>query len=249
MPSKSDSLLNLPLALNIALATVLVPTISTAMAAGRRSDAKEKVEASLLISVLFILPCAAGLIVLARPIYQMIYPNAPQGWELRQIAAVGMIFMALNQTLTGSLQGLGKVSVPAKALLFGVAAKVTLNLILIRIPSVNIYGAPVASAACYLIASSICFAELKGALSPHLPVCKYLLKLLACTVIMGIGAAAEYRFFHRLLMSNGFAVLLTVFCSVALYLLLILCARILSAEEIDLLPVSDRIKQKLMQGI
>ena len=36
MLSKSDTILNLPLALNIALATVLVPTLSAALASGKR---------------------------------------------------------------------------------------------------------------------------------------------------------------------------------------------------------------------
>lgn len=246
MLSKSDSLLNLPLALNIAFATVLVPTVSAAMASGRQEEAREKVEFSLLISVLFILPCSAGLIVLAEPIYRLIYPNAPQGWELLQIASVGMVFTALNQTLNGSLQGMGKASVPAKALLFGVAAKVTLNLILIRIPAVNIFGAPVASTVCYLIASLICFSELTHALVLHMPMGKYLLKPLACTAVMGAGAAVEYRLFQRMVMSNGLAVLLTVLCSVILYLFLILCSRVLSETDIALLPVGERIKQKLL---
>lgn len=245
MLSKGDSLINLPLALNIAFATVLVPTISAAMASGQQEDAKKKVEFSLLISVLFILPCSAGLIVLAEPIYRMIYPNAQQGYELLQISAVGMIFVALNQTLTGSLQGLGKVSVPVKALLFGVAAKVTLNLILIRIPAVNIYGAPIASAVCYLIASSICFSALKNVLKPCLPISKYLLKPAICTVLMGISAVVEYQLFYRALTSNGTAVLLTVLCSAILYLLLILCSRILSAEDIAQLPIGNRFKHIL----
>ena len=34
-----------------------------------------------------------------------------------QISAVAMIFTALNQTLSGSLQGVGKVFTPAKGLL------------------------------------------------------------------------------------------------------------------------------------
>ncbi len=40
MLSKSDTLVNLPLALNIALATVLVPSISKYAAGGRASDDK-----------------------------------------------------------------------------------------------------------------------------------------------------------------------------------------------------------------
>ncbi|MGM9525232.1 MAG: polysaccharide biosynthesis C-terminal domain-containing protein, partial [Peptococcaceae bacterium] len=171
--------------------------------------------------------------------------NAPQGWELLQISAVGMIFVALNQTLTGSLQGLGKVSVPARALLFGVAAKVILNLILIRIPAINIYGAPIASVVCYLIASSICFFTLKKELSLQAPCGKYLWKPLACTAVMGASAAAGYQMVYFVLPFNGIAVLLTVFCASMLYFVLVLKSRILSAEEIAQLPVGNGIKHRL----
>jgi len=57
-----------------------------------------------LYSVLWIFPCAVGLIVLAQPIYRFLYPNAPLGWELLQISALGMPFAALNQTVAGGLQ-------------------------------------------------------------------------------------------------------------------------------------------------
>ena len=96
MLSKGDSILNLPLALNIAFATVLVPTVSSALASGQKHEARKKIKFSLLMSILFILPCSVGLIVLAEPIYRLIYPNALQGWELLQVAAIGMIFAALS---------------------------------------------------------------------------------------------------------------------------------------------------------
>lgn len=245
MLSKSDSLVNLPLALNIAFATVLVPTISAAMASGQREDAQKKVEFSLLFSILFILPCAAGLIVLAEPIYQMLYPSAPQGYQLLQISALGMVFVALNQTLTGSLQGLGKIFVPSKALLFGIGAKVVLNLWLIRIPAINIYGAPIASFVCYLIAFLVSFLSLKNFLKLCLPVGKYLTKPLACTVLMGISTVIDYQLFCKILASNGVAVILSIFCSAVLYLYLITRSCILSGEEIILLTA--RIKRKQMK--
>ena len=47
MLSKSDIITNLPLALNIAFATVLVPAIASALAKGERQDASDKVSYSL----------------------------------------------------------------------------------------------------------------------------------------------------------------------------------------------------------
>lgn len=247
MLSKSDSLINLPLALNIAFATVLVPTVSTAIASGRRKEAEEKMSFSLLISVLLIFPCSMGLFVLARPIYRMIYPNAPLGYQLLQFSAIGMIFMALNQTINGSLQGLGKVSVPARALLWGVAVKVALNTTLIRIPSVNIYGASLGSIGCYLVAFSICFYHLRRALPMALPAARYFGKPLFCTLAMGLAAQGSYVLLLHLLHSNGAAVLLTIGIAVLIYLWLVFAFHILTREDILQLPVGEKAQRFLLK--
>ena len=120
--SKSDTLYNMPLAVNFAFATVLVPSIAGALAVKDYKEASSKINYSLLISILIILPCAIGLITLAEPIYKILYFSTSSGFELLQLVSVSLIFAALAQTMTGSLQGLGKVYVPAISLLFGCIA-------------------------------------------------------------------------------------------------------------------------------
>lgn len=247
MLSKSDSILNLPLALNIAFATVLVPAISSALAVGRRREAEETITLSLLISVLLAFPCAAGLIVLAGPIYQMIYPNAPMGYQLLQISALGMFFSALGQTINGSLQGMGRVGVPARALFCGVAAKVALNHLLIRIPSVNIFGAAVGSLVCYLTSSGISFCHLKKELALPLPGRRYVWKPLLCTGGMSAVAAAVYPLLLRCLHSNTLSILLTIGLSAAVYLALVLAAGILTRRDVAQFPISGRLRKWLLK--
>ena len=109
MLSKSDTLFNMPLAVNVAFATVLVPAISGALAKGDTKEASEKTSYSLLISILIILPCAVAYMVLSGPIYKIIYPATPDGADLLTIMSVALVFSALTQTITGALQGIGKV--------------------------------------------------------------------------------------------------------------------------------------------
>lgn len=220
--SKGDSILNLPLALNTAFMTMLVPTVSGLLADRREKAAGAKIEESLRMTVLLILPCAVGLIVLAEPIYLLLYPNAPQGWELLQISAVGMIFIALNQTVTGSLQGMGEVGAPAKALLCGVAVKAALNFLLIPIPAVNIYGAPIASAACYLTAFLFGFHRLRSTVRLSRSCSSYVLRTALCAAAMGIGARLAYQVLDSLLRSNALALLAAIAGSVVLYFALLL---------------------------
>ena len=65
---KSDTLINLPLSINIAFSTVLVPVIAGALKKGDKKTAASKVSYSFLISMLIALPCAIGYIALAKPI-------------------------------------------------------------------------------------------------------------------------------------------------------------------------------------
>lgn len=243
MLSKSDTILNLPLALNIALATVLVPTLSGALAAGRRREAESKAAFSLLLSVLLAFPCAAGLISLAGPIYHLLYPNAPQGASLLAIGAVAMIFMALEQTINGSLQGLGLVFVPAQALLCGIGVKLALNLTLIRLPQVNIYGASFGSLGCYATACTICLVRLLKALPMDLAPKRYFWKPLACAVLMGIAAHWGHAALTHLIGSSRWALLITIPLAAVLYVVFVLASGILTKAEVAQLPLIGRKKR------
>lgn len=245
MLSKSDTILNLPLALNIALATVLVPTLSGALAAGRRQEAEEKAAFSLRLSVLLIFPCAAGLIALARPIYQLLYPNAPDGYQLLAIGAVALVFMALEQTINGSLQGLGKIFVPARALLWGVGVKVVLNTILIRIPAINIYGASIGSLCCYGTACTICFVHLCRTLHMDLPVGNFIGKPLLCAGVMGVGAWAGYGLLLRLTGSDGLSLLVTILAAVVVYGALVLALGIFGPKDWAQMPLPAALRRRL----
>lgn len=247
--SKSDTLINLPIAMNIAFATVLVPSISGALAIGDKKEASEKVTYSLLISILLILPCAVGYIALAQPIYQILYPNAQLGYDLLQISAVALIFIALNQTISGSLQGIGKIYAPATGLLIGCIVKFILNVILIRQPQINIYGAPISSIVCQVISFSYGFTVLSKQLSLKLTLGKYVLKPLLAAGIMGGVAFGVYKaailgvgaLISSAFISNLIATLLAILIAAVVYFILVAYFRILSAHEIEMLPMGRKL--------
>lgn len=237
--SKSDVLINMPLALNIAFSTVLVPSVSGALAVGNKKEASDKVSYSFLISILLILPCAVGYIVLAEPIYNLLYPNARLGAGLLQLSAVALIFTALNQTISGSLQGLGKVYVPALGLSCGCAVKIILNIILIKIPEINIYGAAISSVVCQCISFIICFSVLSRSLDINMDITKYILKPVTANALM--GAAAYFTYKALASHGNNMAVCAAIIAAVIVYAALTLYMKILSREDILALPAGSKI--------
>ncbi len=133
LSGKVDTLVMLPMSFNVALITTLIPTIAASKAIGDLETIKKRVSFSLLLTILIGLPCTVGLIFFGGPILKLLFPSQSNGVFILQISAISIIFIVLEQTISGTLQGLGKSIVPAIALSVGVAIKLVLNLILVPI--------------------------------------------------------------------------------------------------------------------
>jgi len=75
LSGKIDTLVTFPLSFNIALATALVPAVSAAKARGDYKSIEKRVSFAILITILIGLPCSVGMVVFAKPILQMLFPN------------------------------------------------------------------------------------------------------------------------------------------------------------------------------
>lgn len=113
---KVDTLTSLPLSINVAFATALVPAISAAKAKKDKSTIQKRTSFSILTSMLIGLPCTVGMMIFAQPILNLLFPNANEGAVVLQISALTIIFTILDQTINGALQGYGKLSIPTIAL-------------------------------------------------------------------------------------------------------------------------------------
>lgn len=239
--SKSDTLINLPISMNISFATVLVPSISAALARGEKKEASRFVSYSILISLLIIFPCAVGFIALGEPIYKLLYPQFPYGYELLQLSSVALIFIALNQTISGSLQGIGKIYAPATGLLLGCIAKFILNVILIRQPQINIFGAPISSIVCQVISFAYGFTVLAKNISLRLSLKKYVFRPLSCALVMGICAKVLYKLSMLVTGINIVSIAVSIVAAVIIYFILIFVTKTLSEEDIEMLPMGNKL--------
>lgn len=245
MLSKGDVIINLPLALNIAFSTVLVPTIAGAMAVGDKKAACDKVSFSLLVSIVIALPATVGCMVLADEIFMLLYPNAPEGGYLFAISAITIFFSAITQTNAGSLQGLGKVFVPAIALIAGGVVKLIVNLTLIPIPEINILGAPIGSVLCQGIGCLITFTVVRKNLPMKLSAMKYAFKPLAASLAMGMVVFAVSRGLSSLV-GNMISTTLAIGAGLLVYGALILVVfKVFDDDEIKQLPMGGRLLKLL----
>ena len=240
LSGKVDTVTNLPLAINIAFATALVPAISAAKAKNDRETATKRTSFSLLTSMLIGLPCVVGMIVFAQPILNLLYPNAKEGALLLQLISVSVIFSILDQTINGALQGFGKVMVPATALGIGCLVKLVLNIVLLKIPFFNVYGAAIGSIACHAVAFTIVFNVLKKYVKLDLPVGKFVIKPAIATGIMSVCSYTLYLILKGIIPGN-MATLIAMAFAVIVYIAAVLALKIYNREDIYMLPKGEKI--------
>ena len=240
LSGKVDTLTNLPLAINIAFATALVPAMSAAKAKNDKETATKRTSFSLLTSMLIGLPCVVGLIVFAQPILNLLYPRANEGALLLQLISISVIFSILDQTINGALQGFGKVMVPAFALGVGVVAKLIINLVLLPIPEINIYGAAIGSIACHAIAFVIVFNVLKRYVKLDLPFKKFVFKPALATIIMGVCSYTTYSILNGIISGNK-ATIISIIFAIVIYLISVVALKIYNKEDIYMLPKGEKI--------
>jgi stage V sporulation protein B len=176
-----------PSVVTTALAVSLVPSISEAMARGEPAAAEGRAAIGLRITLLLTLPAAAGLFVLAGPLPELLYRSAAAARPLA-VLACGVVFLGVQQTTTGILQGMGLPGLPVVNLLYGAAAKVTLTWWLVALPAWNVSGAALGTAAGFAVAAVLNVRAVQVRLGP---VVDYgaVARILAATLAMAAVAA------------------------------------------------------------
>ena len=242
--SKVDNLTNLPIAVNLAFSTALVPAISASIAKKEKEQAAKRLSFSILASIIIIIPCAIGYICLSSQILNLIYPNAPDGSIVLKLSSIAMIFVALSQTINGGLYGLNKPLIPALALAIGAVIKLILNIILVSNPDINIIGAPISSIVCQIIAFTICYKAINRALKLHIPKVRYIVKPLVAGIIMGVSVYFINMGLNTVITDNV-STILSILAGAIIYVVLIFVLKILTKEEIMMIPFGSKLLGKL----
>lgn len=250
LTGKVDTLIMLPLSFNMAFSTSLIPVVSSMKAKGNTEGVIRKVKFTMLISILIGLPCSIGMMIFARPILELLFPNAANGTFIYQLSSIGIIFIILEQTMSGVLHGLGKIKIPALCLSVGVIIKLILNIILIPLEKEKcifggVAGAALATTICHIVSSILEFIFLKKYINIKIDKNKFIYKPIIAVIGMGI---LSYFIYLQLLgiINAKLCTIIAILSASIVYILLLIVLRIFSKEEIISLPKGDKIYKMLL---
>lgn len=241
LSGKYVTLTTLPISISTAVATATIPSIAASMRLHQKKDVRRKMNMTLRVSMIISVPAGVGLGVLGNQIIQMLFPKAPDGGILLIVGSVSIIFLALCQTVTGVLQGIGRVKVPVIGAILGAVVKIILNAFLIRIPSINVLGAVLSTTGCYAVASVFNLVMLSHIMRVRIDLLASLFKPLIGSVVMGVICFAAYKALFAFLNSNTIATIIAIFIAVIVYGLVMLLIGGIKEDDLKAMPMGGRL--------
>jgi len=215
----ASSLVFLPVVFTAALATNLVPSIAAAYARKDQIQVGWRVSASVRLAVVFGLPAAVGVALLATPLTTFLFAD-PSAGEVVSWLAPATFFSGVYQTTSGALQGLGYTWIPVITLSIGCLGKVICNYYLTVIPGLGVKGAAVGSVFCFLVAALLNDFFLRLRVWGYSGFFAHLLPSLLAVTIMGAVLPLIYGFLEPC--GNSVATCASIFAGACIYFLCLL---------------------------
>lgn len=243
------------------IAISVLPAVSAAFSVRDIRSANCKIVQSIRISAIIGMPCAAFLVATAPSCLTLLYSGAFETYtsvdalavssgSLR-ILAVGIIFMSIVSTTNALLQAVGKIWLPMLSVGVGVVCMALIEYFGIS-GILGIYGAPISSVCCYLLAATLNLMFLRVHTTAPLSTVRLFVKPAICSVLTGCTTYVAY-FLLRIPFSGttrvqSFVVLcLCAVVAVATYVfsMLLICG--IKASEVRLLPMGNRLASYLIR--
>ncbi len=189
----AQSILFVPGTVTISLATALIPAVSDALAVNNIGLVRSRCETSIRITLLAGLPCVVIFLLLADELCGTIFGYAEAGAGLK-VLALGGIFLYLQQTTTGILQGMGEASLPFRNLVIASVFKLIGIFYLSGLPHLGIKGSAAAIVSGYMIMACLNISDICHLTGLRINLFKVILKPLTAAAGMGV-LMLVYRYY------------------------------------------------------
>ena len=249
---KTMSIYNLPFNLMVPLTACIVPGVSACIARRDGLGAQRTTESAMRISALIALPCGFGLFALGSPIMYLLTGgdvDTTIAGPLLSILGIAAIFVCIQVVASAILQANGIVNLPIITMVIGGVAKVIVSYTLVGNPKFMIYGAPIGTLTCFVVVSVLNLLIIKR-MVPHPPrLTVVFFKPLIASLIMAAAAwgcqGLLAKVFHGSFLMNAVATAGGILAGVVVYVILIVALRVLSKEDLEMMPKGDKIAKLL----
>lgn len=157
-----NTLVGLPSTLSIAICMTIVPYITFALSKKDIEGINDKTVLAYKLTLIIAIPCTFIFAFFSPHIIKILYSGSFSNLyeynvasSLLMLSSINVLYLAFLQISTALLQAINKAYIPVISLSVALIFKLIFEIVLIQIPSINIFGAVISNTVCYIISSAI----------------------------------------------------------------------------------------------
>jgi stage V sporulation protein B len=237
----AQTISNIPIAFASAMASAMIPSVASFVAADRIDEAKEKIGVAVKSTMVISIPSAVGLFALAKPLTALLFPSQSDetltvaGYLLMSLS-LSVVFYALSTLNSSILQGLGKVNAPIINAGIALVVQTVTVFLLLRFTTLDLYSLAFANT---VYSGMMCILNqwsVRRAVGYRQELRRSFCIPFLASAIMGAAAWAVYEGLYLVTDSMRIAVLPALVVAVLIYFVMMLVLRGLTEEELRGFP-------------
>jgi stage V sporulation protein B len=237
----AQTISNIPIAFASAMASAMIPSVASFVAADRIDEAKEKIGVAVKSTMVISIPSAVGLFALAKPLTALLFPSQSDetltvaGYLLMSLS-LSVVFYALSTLNSSILQGLGKVNAPIINAGIALVVQTVTVFLLLRFTPLDLYSLAFANT---VYSGMMCILNqwsVRRAVGYRQELRRSFYIPFLASAIMGAAAWAVYEGLYLVTDSMRIAVLPALVVAVLVYFVMMLVLRGLTEEELRGFP-------------
>lgn len=186
-----SSLVSLPTIFSFAIASVILPAMSTRV---HKFNKNQNLTLAVKIVLMICVPCVVLFLITPERLLVLLYGNKLNGFgidginvarRLLAISGLGLLFLAVNQLLSSCLNAIELRFVTVRNLCLAVVVKFVLEILFLPSKMLNIYALAASNTICYALVAVLNWFEIRKCLSINI----------------------NFSFWRGLILSNSFMVL------------------------------------------
>lgn len=259
--AKSVTMYNLPPTLIYPFSISLIPMVSATIAEGNKEKLTSVINSTLRIVSVIAIPFSLGLCCLSRPIIRFLYSeggiiyinSAGEGITSTDVAApmlsvlgIGVFFVGMISVTGAMLQAHGYERLSIVSTLIGIAVKFVSEFILLGIPAVGLYGAPISTVLCYLIMLVMNFMFLAKYAKQRPSITGVFLKPFIASAVCTVSAVLFYNALYTFIQSR-LTVLLAIFFAIIVYIAVMFLIKAVNKEDLLIMPKGEKLVRLLVK--
>lgn len=245
-------LTNVPVAIASSLGASMIPSIVRSRTQHDHAAVQNKIRMAIKFNMLIAIPCSVGMGVLAGPIMQLIFGDTSKlAADIMMIGSFAVTFFSLSTVTNSVLQGIDLMRKSVTHSAISLVIHVVLVYVMLKYFNLGVYGLVIGNVSFALVVCLLNWIAVGRAIAYRQEIKTTFLLPLSAALIMGGITNIVYHAAHVLLKSNALALCISVPIAMAVYAVLIILMKAVTAEELPDMPFGMRIlklcrKLKLM---